>query len=76
MAIEVDFVDGPAFLAPVLVNGDETGIRPEDEIILNDFINNLPNGYYVVSTTDDEPWCGRWNGMLYEMCTYILHKIN
>jgi len=81
MAIEVSTVVGPAFMATALVNGDTSGFSVPEIALVKKFEDGLKE-WYVVGTTDEEPYF-TW---LFEMyggdcrggyvCEYIVHRDN
>lgn len=75
MTIIVHEVEGPAFLACALINGDETGLEGRsDDRILKQFLDHV-HPWEVVSTKDDEEeWFGHWNGLGMNLITYICHE--
>jgi hypothetical protein len=75
MAIQVDTIEGPAFLAPALINGDETGLSNNDLITLELFMKTIPNGWYIVDCTS-EPYYSIWDvdGFRYDMLEYTIHN--
>jgi len=85
--IEVDEVVGPSYWASALVNGDDSGLEEREIVIINAWTERLGrDGWYVVSTKDDEdPWF-TWNYRLHsgdyagpsggDVITYIVHRVS
>lgn len=72
MAIQVDTIEGPAFLAPVLINGDESGLNDNDLNTLELFLKTIPHGWNVVDCTS-EPYFARWlDGLGHELLEYTI----
>lgn len=73
MPLAVDTIEGPAFLAPALVNGDINELSYGEQCLLDLFLSTIPSGWYVVSCEDDE-YVGKWRGGYCVMTSYILHR--
>lgn len=74
MGLAVDTIEGPAFLAPSLINGDDSSMSDADMHVLDLFLSTIPSGCYVVSCTDDE-YLGKWHGGWCTLYTYVLHRM-
>ena len=76
--IDVDKIEGPAFLACALINGDESVVDggeedgPDHEL-LEEFLNSLEDGWYIMSCGKE--WFGQWHGIGMNVTNYIIHKI-
>jgi len=75
MAIQVGTIEGPVFLAPALINGNESGLSDNDLITLELFMKTIPNSWYVGACTS-EPYFGRWDvdGLGHDLIEYTIHK--
>lgn len=70
--LEVGFIEGPAYLAVALINGDESGFEDADEQDMETFLANLPEGAIIVDVSADVDY-SIWNGLLTEVATYTYH---
>lgn len=73
--VRVEYVEGPAFLAPALINNDISGMDHNDMVEMYVFLNMLPYGYHIVSTIGCE-YMGRFNGLMMNICKYVIHCNN
>lgn len=78
MPLTTDTITAPACWASYLINGDDSGMDPEEIEACNDWLaaNNNPS---IVGTEDDEPWF-TWSYATYggtaaggEVLDYIAH---
>lgn len=74
MALAVETIEGPAFLAPALVNGDINYLSYGEQCLHDLFLSTIPSGWYVVATDGDE-YVGKWRGGHCVMCSYVLHRM-
>jgi hypothetical protein len=70
--LEVGFIEGPAYLAVALINGDESGFGVQEELDLEIFMNSLPEGAIIVDVSADVDYA-IWNHLLTEVSTYTFH---
>lgn len=70
--IEVDTFEAPSHWASAFVNGDTSGLEPDDLEAFEAFCaaNDDP---HVVDCS--EPFIGRFDGLLTELCTYSFHVV-
>ena len=69
----VDFIEGPTYLAPALVNNELSGLDELDMKEYIEFMNNIPEGCYIVGI-EGESYTGKYNGKITELFNYIMHK--
>lgn len=78
MAIRVELIRGPAFLASALVNGDRSSLSDEDEKLCDDFVSWIAPGR-VVATTEEEAYFATialCYGAFFtgDVVTYVVHE--
>lgn len=63
------YEDLPAWWACALINGDTSGMQPEDLAEFQEWAGQNPRLLNPVSCSD-ETLIGRWNGLTCELLTY------
>lgn len=79
MTIECDTIEAPESWASYLINGDPSGLEPDEIAACDDWQDSIAP-WYVVSCGDSEP-CFTWKYRLYggtaeggNVQEYIIHK--
>ena len=77
MPLIVDKIEGPAFLAVALINGDTSGFSDDDEKTLARFEAEVFRQFgpeACVVDCEGEPFFGRWiDGLGHDLVEYTIH---
>lgn len=73
MTLSIETIDGPAFLACALINGDESGMSDDDILTLEMFLSTIPAGYVVCDVSENN-YMGVWHkdGLMHELAEYTI----